>query len=71
LVRSFRVGKRTCTWTFARPVHGGVVHSAVEWVPDVPRRLSKKEWRQYRSGRDAAVAELSRLTGLTVMVAEL
>jgi hypothetical protein len=41
----------------------GVAHMMVEWAPTVPRRLTKKEARQYRSGRDAAVAELLKQMG--------
>jgi len=42
-----------------------------EWEPTVPRRLSKREWREYRAGRDAAFAELCRVIGEPMMVVEL
>ena len=37
---SFRVGHRTCTWTVPPIRPGGVLHMAVEWFPDTPRRLA-------------------------------
>jgi hypothetical protein len=30
-----------------------------DWHPDLPRSMSKQEWRDYRRGRDALLAELS------------
>jgi hypothetical protein len=71
IVRTFRVGKRTVTWTIPKPVVGSVSHSVVEWDPDLPRRLSQREWQQYRAGRDAIYAELSTLLGINMMVVEL
>jgi hypothetical protein len=59
------------TWTIPQPVIGAVSHSVVEWEPDRPRRLSKREWRQYRAGRDAIYAELSVMLGLRIAVVEL
>jgi hypothetical protein len=35
----------------------------MEWYPNIPRHLSKKELKQYRAGRDAAMAELLKLMG--------
>lgn len=71
LVRSFRVGKRwTCTLTIARPRRGDVVHSVIEWSPDVPQRLKAKEFDQYRAGRNAAVAELAALISGNVLLVE-
>lgn len=70
LVRTFRVGKRTCTITMQRPVRGAVSHMVVEWSPAVPRRLSKRELRQYRAGRDALVAEAAAALGGPALVVE-
>ena len=70
LVRSFRVGKRTVTMTFPTPERGGVCAMVVEWAPNPPTRLSRREWEQYRVGRDAAVIELAELTGLKTAVFE-
>lgn len=71
LIRSFRVGRRTVTLTFPRPKEGSMLAMACEWDPEPPRRLSKAEWRQYRAGRDAAVAELAAELGVTAAVIEL
>ena len=71
LVRSFPVGRRTCTMTIQKPKIGAVVNMVVEWSPDNPRRFSPNEWRQYRKGRNAAVADLSKLTGLKAAVIEI
>lgn len=63
LVRAFRVGPYEVTLTFPRPIRGQAAMMAAEWSPSTPPRLNRREWRQYRRGRDAAVAELVRLTG--------
>ena len=71
LVRSFPVGRRTCTLTIETPKIGAVVNMVVEWFPNAPTRFSPREWRQYRHGRNAAVAELARQTGMKAAVIEL
>ena len=71
IVKTFKVGKRIVTLTIPRPVTGGVVSMACEWEPTVPERLSAREWRQYRAGRDAALAELCQMTGEKALVLEL
>jgi hypothetical protein len=71
LVRTFRVGPRMVTWTIPQPTPGSVSHSVVEWEPDMPKRLSEAEWRQYREGRDAIYAELSAVLGIRIAVMEL
>ena len=58
LVRTWRVGKRRVTVTVPQVPAGQVLHAAFEWDPNMPRRLSRREWKQYRAGRDAAFAEL-------------
>jgi hypothetical protein len=63
IVRSFRVGKRTCTITMPKPHQGIATSAACEWSPTVPTRLTKKELRQYRAGRDAAADELLKMMG--------
>lgn len=68
---SFHVGKRTCTLTIPQPKTGGVASIVVEWSPSPPRRLSRREFRQYREGRDAAIAELAEKTGLRAKVVEI
>ncbi len=71
LVRTWRVGKRTVTATMPQPRRGQVRHTVMEWRPDMPRRLSRREWRQYRAGRDQAFAELFAELGVTGMVLEI
>lgn len=71
LTRTFRVGKRTVTLTFPRPRSGEALMMTAEWDPDPPRRLTVKELRAYRRGRDAAVAELAAELGVRAAVVEL
>lgn len=71
LTRSFPVGARTCTLTFPPIKPGAMLHMAVEWTPSVPKGLSESEWRQYRAGRDAAIAEFATELGINVAVVEL
>jgi hypothetical protein len=42
----------------------------VSWSPHTPRRLSKAELRDYRSGRDALLAEAAKRLGGNVAVVE-
>jgi len=71
LTRRWRVGRRTCTLSVPKPEPGEVLHVCIEWDPDVPTaKLNAAERRQYRDGRDAAVAELAQLIGGTVAVVE-
>ena len=71
LVRSWRVGRRTVTATMPQPVRGQVRMSVIEWSPNMPRRLSRREWKQYRAGRDAAFAELFAEIGVKGMVLDI
>jgi hypothetical protein len=72
LTRRWRVGRRTCTLVVPKPQPGEVLHIHIEWDPDMPvGRLNASERRQYRAGRDRAVAELARLVGGVVAVVEL
>jgi hypothetical protein len=41
-----------------------------EWDPHLPRSMSKREWRDYRAGRNALLTELSRLMGGSILVVE-
>lgn len=62
---TFRVGsKYRVTMTIA----DGQMTS--EWEPHLPRSMSKREWQDYRRGRDAWVAEISKLIGGSVLVVE-
>ena len=55
-VRSFPVGKHIVTMTLTRRrfLAGRIT---CRWSPPKPRRLSKEERHEYRSGRAAAVAD--------------
>ncbi len=70
MMRSWRVGKRTVTVTVPQIRTGQVLHAAFEWSPNMPRRLSRREWKQYRAGRDAAFAELFAELGIRGVVLE-
>ena len=70
LVRTWRVGKRRVTVTVPRVRTGQVLHTAFEWSPNMPRRLSRREWKQYRAGRDAAFAKLFAELGIRGAVLE-
>ena len=71
LVRTWRVGRRKVTVTVPQMRSGQVLHAAFEWSPDQPRRLSRREWKQYRKGRDAAFAELFAALGIRGAVLEI
>lgn len=61
LIHTWRVGKRyKCTITIPRVVPGSVACATVEWEPYIPSNLNSREMREYRQGRDEAVALLNR-----------
>lgn len=70
-VRTWSVGRYLCTLTLARPRAGQVMHASVEWSPAMPKRLTDSEVREYRAGRDAAIAEIAQMLGITVGVVDL
>ena len=71
LVRSWRVGRRKVTLTVPQTRSGQVVTAAIEWQPDMPRRLSRREWKQYRAGRDKAFADLCGELGIRGVLCEI
>jgi hypothetical protein len=72
LTRSWKVGDRTCTLTMPAKTQPAQVRSAcIEWDPAAPARLSAAEWQEYRAGRNAALADISRELGISVGVLEL
>ena len=71
LVRTWRVGKRKVTVTVPQIRSGQVLYAAFEWYPNMPRRMSRREWKQYRKGRDAAFAELFAEIGIRGAVLEI
>ena len=71
LVRTWRVGKRRVTMTAPQLQNGQVSMATIEWLPTMPRKLSRREWKQYRTGRDAAFAELGRDLGIRGVLCEI
>ncbi len=71
LIRTFPVGPRTVTLTAPRLRAGQVSCASIEWHPDMPRRLSRREMARYRRGRDAAFAELCGELGINGALVEM
>jgi hypothetical protein len=71
LVRTWRVGPFTATLTMPRPMRGRARAAVIEWEPCAPTELSAEEVKQYRVGRDAALADLAVRLGIRIGVAEL
>jgi hypothetical protein len=70
-VRSWAVGPYTCEMTVQRPKLSAIMSAVVEWSPSEPSRLTAEEWRQYRNGRNQALAKLAAELGISVAVLEL
>ena len=70
-VRTWSVGRYTCTITLQRPRRGAVLNAAAEWAPEQPSRLSDSELAEYRRGRNQALAEISRELGINAAVVDL
>ena len=71
LVRSWRVGRRKVTMTAPRLRNGQVSMATIEWLPTMPRKLSRREIKQYRAGRDKAFAELCGDLGVRGVLCEI
>ena len=71
LMRAWRVGKRRVTMTAPQIRIGQVGMATIEWAPDMPHRLSRREMKQYREGRDAAFAELCGDLGIRGALGEI
>ncbi len=71
IMRTWRVGKRKVTMTAPQVRIGQVGMATIEWAPDMPRRLSRRELKQYRKGRDAAFAELCADLGIRGALGEI
>jgi hypothetical protein len=71
LTRSWRVGSRTASLSVPRPKPGKPLHVCIEWDPSPPSQLSTSEWREYREGRNAALADLAAELGIGVGVVDL
>lgn len=67
LVRTFRVGRRTVTLDVQAPVAAAARHFiTAAWSPDVPQHLNRAERRAFRSGMEAALAEVAQELGVSV-----
>ncbi len=71
LVRTWRVGRRRVTMTAPQVRIGQVGMATIEWAPDVPTKLSKREIKQYMKGRDAAFTELCGDLGVRGVLCEI
>ena len=71
LVRTWRVGKRRVTMTAPKLRNGEVAMATIEWLPTIPSKLSRREWKQYRTGRDAAFTELCADLGIRGLLCEI
>ncbi len=71
LVRTWRVGQRKVTMTAPKLRNGQVAMATIEWLPTMPSKLSRREWKQYRTGRDAAFAKLCADLGIRGMLCEI
>lgn len=71
LISEWRVGRRTVRIAQDVTARRGVGTLRCEWLPDTPRRLSKREWREYRAGRDAHHQKLADIVGGPIVCAEL
>lgn len=69
-VRTWQVGPRRVTLTVPRLPDGKAGILAIEWDGSVPHHMSGAEWQQYRAGRDAAIADMSRELGLNIAVVD-
>lgn len=69
--RSWSAGRYTCTLTMRRPKPGAVMSACISWLPEQPRKLTDAEIADYRKGRDAALADVSRELGINAAVLEL
>jgi len=45
--------------------------ATIEWLPTMPRKLSRREIKQYRAGRDKAFAELCGDLGVRGVLCEI
>ncbi len=60
---TFRVGVYTCEMTYS--THAGM---NAKWKPDLPRRFSEQQQREYRAGRNALMAEVAAEIGNVLVI---
>ncbi len=65
----FRVGERLrCRPAIPQPRPGEALNMVCHWQPTLPSRpLTGREWKDYRRGRDALLAEAAKLLGGKVL----
>jgi len=68
--RTWQVGNRKVSLAVSRPGPLAPIQASMHWAPNAPSSLSAEEWRQYRAGRDQALAEISRELGINAAVLE-
>lgn len=71
LVRSWPVGRYTCTLLMPRLRGKALTSCVIEWSPEQPRKLTEPEIAQYRAGRDAALADVAQRLGIKAAVVDL
>jgi hypothetical protein len=70
LCNAWRVGRRMVVLVHDLTDEGdGLAHAT--WWPDLPRKLTEAEWRQYRDGRDRHHQRLANMLGGVVMAVDL
>lgn len=69
--RSWKVGAFTCCLTIPRSGRGRLMSAVVEWSPCQPSRLTDAEMKQYRLGRNLALAEIAAELQIATAVVEL
>jgi len=71
LTRTWSVGRDIrVTLTVPKPQPGRTSYAVIEWSPSMPHRLTEAQAAQYRAGRDAAIQELARASGLRIGLVE-
>lgn len=69
--QSWPVGPYTATLTVPTLRPGSALSACIEWAPYTPGQLPADHLAQYRAGRDAAFAAMSRRLGIRAAVVEL
>jgi hypothetical protein len=71
IVRSWRVGAWTATFSAVRSQPGRPVHAFVEWAPSMPNRgFTPRELAQYQGGLARATADVADALGVRFATAE-
>ena len=68
LISSWKVGKYTAEMSVQAMTKGEMSNTVVVWSPDKPRKMTRKMWKQYFDGRNAAYQVLVDQLGETMLV---